>query len=221
MHWIDVAGPPGVGKSTLCDPLWGPHEVPIEDQLPPAHWQPFLDEITRLFDLIHEHWSFGPAVRMNRRSARKITTVSNRIGWLPYVQTALVQRGLGFGWRLNELGKVEECRRYFELMPVSIGVVFLSADKEIVMSRNKQRETVKQTAHENRAFMVPLMMPAIDIAREVMRERGVPVTEIDTTQPLDDARRTLVEASRRPPFDATQNGFGRQVATVSRPPVWW
>lgn len=230
MHWLDVAGPPGVGKSTLCDPLWGPHEVPILDELPPFDWQPFVDEITRLLEIIRPHWSFVPAVRMNRRSVRKIGTVC-RIGGVmyektgatkegPYIQTALVQRGLGFGWRLHEMGKVEEVRRYFEVMPVSIGVAFLHADEDEVKARNLARTEVQETAHENRGFMVPLMAPAIEIAREVLDGRGVPVVEIDTRVSVGDARRQLVEFARREPFDPDADRSGREVEAV-QPPVWW
>lgn len=220
MNWVDVCGPPGVGKSTLCDPLWGPHEVRIEERLPPYQWQPFLDEITRLLGLIRDHWSFEPAVRMNRRSIRKIATVARQDGWTPYVQTALVQRGLGFGWRLNDLGRLEEVRPFFETMPVSIGVAFLSAPQDAVEARNRHRETVKATAHENRAFMVPLMLPAIEIAREVMRERGVPTVEIDTTQPLDVARGQIADFARHPPFDPEAAGPCSEVE-VLQPPAWW
>ncbi len=227
MNWVDVCGFPGVGKSTLCDPLWKPHDIPIDmDRLPPMNWLPFLNEIQRLLELVQPHPSFVAAVRMNRRSVRKIATVArikylvpdqkigideNGIGYAdiksgPYIQTALVQRGLGFGWRLYQLDMVEEVRGYFEKMPVSIGVPFLLAHKDIVMSRNRARIEIAETAHENRDFMVALMEPAIEIAKEVMRERGVPVVEIDTEQPIEQARaelpprpRPVPRAHRRPP----------------------
>src|SRR5690606_13567141 len=49
MRWLDCAGPPGSGKSTLCDYFWDPHSIPIEDRLPPASWHDFLNEVSRLF----------------------------------------------------------------------------------------------------------------------------------------------------------------------------
>src|SRR3990167_5088788 len=73
VRWLDVCGPPGSGKSTLCDPLWGPHQVSIENRLPPAECHDFLNEVARLFYLIRSHPSLGAAIRMNNRSIRKIT----------------------------------------------------------------------------------------------------------------------------------------------------
>jgi len=219
--WLDVCGPPGSGKSTLCDALWGPHELPIEDKLPPAAWHDFLNEITRLFLLIMKHKTYRAALRMNNRSIRKIATVARTDSERPYVQTALAQRGLGFGWRLVDLGiPIEELRHYFRLMPVSIGVAVTRCPVEVVQERNRARELVKETAHENRAFMAPLMQPAIELALEVLRERGVPVIEISTDQPIEDARKQLLEFATRSPCDAAQTGLGCQVEVLS-PPPWW
>src|SRR3990167_287767 len=222
MRWLDVAGVPGSGKSTLCDPFWPPHAVAIENRLPPAQWHDFLNEISRLFWLIRKHPSFDAAVRMNNRSVRKIATVARMAGEGPCIQTALVQRGLGFGWRMNELGiDLNELRHFFRLMPASIGVAVAKCPAEIVKQRNFEQEKVKATAHENRAFMHDLMLPAIELALEVMRARGVPIVEIDTTQPLDVARKQLVEFSRQEPFDAEAAGSGCQVEVLSAPAWWW
>jgi hypothetical protein len=226
VNWLDVCGSPGVGKSTLCDTLWNPHEIPIQDKLPPADWNPFLNEITRLLGIIQPHPSFVAAVRMNRRSVRKIATVArlrptpNLSSWSVYIQTALVQRGLGFGWRLEQMGMSEEVRGYFDRMPVSIGVAFLHASAEIVAQRNTDRLKNPETAHENRDFMAPLMEPAIKIAKEVFNVRGVPFIEIDTTQPIEDARATLVEFASRQPYDPAQAGYLNK-ESVLQAPIWW
>lgn len=223
MHWVDVCGSPGAGKSTLCDSLWGPHELPIENILPPAQWHDFLNEISRLFYLIRDHWSFQAAIRMNNRSIRKIATVARGLHTPkgPYIQTALVQRGLGFGWRLNQLGlNLMELEHYFRLMPVSIGVVVVRCPQEVVIQRNHERQNIPATAHENRDFMVPLMAPCIEIAIEVLRERNVPILEVDSTQPVDVARQQLVEFARQRPFDSKAAGSDCQVPVLSKP-VWW
>ncbi|MFW5926420.1 MAG: hypothetical protein ACOCSR_00065 [Wenzhouxiangella sp.] len=223
MRWLDVAGPPGSGKSTLCDPLWGPHDLPIENRLPPAQWHDFLNEITRLFCLIEGHWSFPAAVRMNNRSIRKMASVARaaQTEHSPYIQTGLVQRGLGFGWRMNDMGiDLNELRHFFRLMPVSAGVAFTSCPLDVVAQRNRDREKVAATSHENRAFMVPLMQPAIELAQEVLRERTVPVTVIDTRQPVEDARKQLVAAAGLHPCDPEASGPGCQVEVLS-PPPWW
>ena len=243
MNWLDVAGPPGSGKSTLADPLWGPHAIPIEDRLPPASWAPFLEEITRLFGLIEKHPTIDAAHRMVNRSVRKIATVARARGFhaIPpwhdgdelkepdeicpmgvYIQTALAQRGLGFGWRMVDLGiDMKELRPYFQLMPVSIGVAFTKCPPEIVEERNRARRLVRETRHEDRHRMVGLMMPAIDIAKEVLHGRGVPTVEIDTTQPIEAARAQLLAFASLPPFDSEADGHSREAPALSQPPSWW
>jgi len=221
MQWLDVCGPPGSGKSTLCDALWGPHQLPIENRLPPARWHDFINEATRLFHLISGHWSFDAAIRMNNRSFRKVSTVARADLPGPYIQTCLAQRGLGFGWRLNDMGlDLNELRHFFRLMPVSIGVAITRCPQEVVIERNHLRETVKATAHENRHFMVPLMLPAIDIAKEVLLGRGVPIIEIDTAGSPDAGRERLVGFAAQAPFDASQDRSGCEVEVLS-PPPWW
>ena len=221
MNWLDVCGAPGSGKSTLCDPLWGPHELEIRDELPPANWHDFLNEITRLFLIIKPHSTFNAAIRMNNRSIRKIATVARTEASVPYVQTALAQRGLGFGWRMNDMGvPLEELRHYFRLMPVSIGVVVTRCPEEVVVERNHKRETVKATAHENRDFMVPLMKPAIEIAIDELCKRGVPVWEISTNQDADKSRGELQDYAAREPYNPSAGRPGDQVPAISAPP-WW
>lgn len=240
MNWLDVAGAPGVGKSTICDPLWGPHHIAPVDIPPPVEWHDFNNEVTRLLGLVRDHPSFVAAVRMNRRSMRKMAAVAAMEGSKPYIQTGFVQRGLGFGWRLVDMGKpVEELWHFFRLMPASLGVVFLEADENTLTERNKARETVKETAHENRAFMAPLMKPAIEFAKDVLSERGVPVKRIETTGDIDKARAELVAfaderaaalehahvKTLRPPYmeprNPSQARYRGEAPVFQSPPVWW
>jgi len=235
LQWLDIAGPPGAGKSTLCNPICHEHSITWDGKLPPAYWRPFLDEMTALFGLIRGHWSFTPAVRMNNRSVRKMATVErmaqeiSRVKGSPphivgpaYIQTGLVQRGLGFGWRLNQAGAdVNLIRPFFWRMPVSIGVVFLEADDETVIARNRARKQVAATAHEDRSFMVPLMREPIRIAKEVLRERGIPVLELDVQhQPQDVARAKLLEFADQGVCHAASLRSGCQGEVLSVGP-WW
>jgi len=221
MNWVDVCGAPGSGKSTLCDVLWGPHALPIENRLPPASWLDFLNECTRLFHLIKPHPTYPAALRMVNRSVRKMATVARMPGNGPYIQTGLVQRGLGFGWRLNDMSKdLNEIRHYFELMPVSIGVAVTRCPQEIVEQRNHARKLNPATAHEDRAHMVALMQPAIEIAIDVLKKRGVPIVEVDTSGSVDEARARLVEFAGRPPFDPEASGHRCQASVLSAPPFW-
>lgn len=239
MRWLDCAGPPGVGKSTLCDPLWGPHDIPLSDIAPPPDWHDFCNEVTRLLGVVREHPSFIAAVRMNRRSLRKMAAVNQMEGG-PYIQTGFVQRGLGFGWRLVDMGKpVEELWHFFRLMPASLGVVFLETNAETLVARNRARESVKETAHENRSFMGPLMQPAIELAKEILDARGVPVERIDTSDDIDKARTKLLAFAKEragrvshetilpavaprymEPGYTTPFGSGCQAPVLS-PPSWW
>lgn len=226
MNWVDVAGPPGSGKSTLCDPIWGPHDLPIEDRPPPPEWERFVRETTRLFYLIASHPTFEAAVRMNNRSFRKMATVYRSRAEGPYIQTGFVQRGLGFGWRLQDLANqghhvgVHELRRWFELMPVSIGVAFTKCPERVIVERNKEREKVKETAHENRAHMVPLMQPAIALAKEVLNGRGVRIVEINTGGDTDRGRKKLRDFAAKGIGHAAANGSGSEMAVFQKP-FWW
>lgn len=217
MRWVDVAGSPGVGKSTLCNPMWGNREVGWDGKLPPQHWQAFLDETTRLFELIRPHWSYVPALRMNNRSFRKMATVSRMQSakpW-PYIQTGFAQRGIGFGWRMHQMGiPLTEMHRWFELMPVSIGVVFLTARRETLIARNKARNK------DDRSYQVPLQEEPRRIATEVLKSRGVPILEIDTEQSEESARRELTDFAGQEPFDGEAAGHRCEVE-VRQPPPWW
>ncbi len=227
MKWLDVCGAPGSGKSTLCDPLWSPHELPIEQRLPPAKWHDFLNEITRLLHLVRPHPTIMAALRMNNRSIRKIATVarhmlaSDEFGKSPYVQTGLVQRGLGFGWRMHDLGiNLFELTHYFRLMPVSIGVAVTRCPQEEIERRNHARKLVKETAHEDRAHMVTHMLPAIEVALEVLNARGVPILEVSTDQPIEQARQELKAFAVQEPFDSEASGHSCEGEVLSAPP-WW
>jgi hypothetical protein len=234
VNWLDCSGPPGSGKSALCDPLWGPHSIPIDDRLPPTSWHDYCNELTRLFYLIRKHPTLPAAIRMVNRSVRKMATVARAKGFhaVPpegssapmgvYIQTGLVQRGLGFGWRMVDLGiDINELRHYFRLMPVSIGVVVTRCPPEIVAQRNRDREKVAATRNENREHMIPLMAPAIELAIEVLRGRHVPVWEISTTQPVEDARAQLLTYAGQGPCDAAQMGPCREMEAIQIPPMWW
>jgi hypothetical protein len=222
MRWLDVAGAPGSGKSTICYPIWGDKSVGWDGLPPPAHWKPFLDEMTRLMGFVHDHPSFEAVLRMNDRSAKKMATVARIPRDDVFIQTGLVQRILGFGWRLTHLQRdVNLIRDALLLMPVSVGVAFLEADIDTIFDRNAAREKDPRTAHENRSFQVPLMLPAIKVAKEVLLGRGVRVIEIDTTQDIDAARYQLVEFANRQSLNTAPDGPGGEMALLQTPPPWW
>ena len=206
MNWLDVAGPPGSGKSTICYPLWGDKEVVSDGFPPPAEWLDFIDEIGRLLRIVWERTLFVPelgrsidlhlpAARMNARSLHKMAAVSRMPDTErgPFIQAGFIQRGLGFGWRMVALGEdVNEIRPFFRLMPVSLGAVFLNISEEACIARNKARRLVPETAHEDRSYQVPRYQEPLRVAREVLQERGVPILELDVEhQSPDESRRQL------------------------------
>jgi hypothetical protein len=223
IRFLDVAGPPGCGKSTLCYPVWGDKSVTWDGQLPPAYWRPFIDEITALIGIVRDHPSIEAVIRMNDRSAKKMASVERMRDEGTFVQTGLVQRILGFGWRLADMKRdVNLIRRALWLMPVSVGAAFLEADDETIIARNKAREADPATAHENRAFQVPLMRPAIAIAKEVLHARGVPVIDIDVQHQSEAAARyQLLDFADQEPCDAAQIRSGGEMALLQAPPPWW
>jgi broad-specificity NMP kinase len=202
LNWLDVSGPPGSGKSTICYPIWGDRSVTWDGLPPPSAWKPFVDELNTLVRLVSDHPSAHLVAPMNDRSLKKMATVS-RMAAPPdkpvFIQTGFIQRITGFGWRLQDMNRdINLIRRALWLMPVSAGAVFLEADLETCLKRNRDRELNPATAHENRSYQVPLMMPSIAIAKEVMRERGVPVIEVDVqNQSADNARAELLSFAGR------------------------
>ena len=225
MNWLDVTGPPGVGKSTLCDPIYSHREIGWDNKLPPAYWKQYLDEITQLCRLVEDHPSFEAVVRMNNRTIRKMATVERMEqpeGRPPYIHVGFIQRITGFGWRLHEMGRdVNLIRPALWRMPVSLGAAFLEASPETVKQRNHARREVAETAHEDRAHMVDPMLPSIEIAKEVLHERGVPVVTIDVEhQEPNASRKCLVDFAGENTGYTPPVRYCREVEAVSPPGFW-
>jgi hypothetical protein len=199
MNFLDVAGCPGSGKSSLCYPIWMDRSVTWDGAPPPSSWRLFLDEITMLYGLVQDHPTFQAVLRMNDRSIKKMATVNRIQRDDVFIQTGFVQRILGFGWRLHEMGRdINLIRNALWTMPASVGVVFLEADLETLLQRNRDREKVPETAHENRSHQVPHMLACIPLAKEVLRARAVPVLELDVQhQSIEDARAQLLAFANR------------------------
>lgn len=189
MRSIDLFGPPGVGKSTLVDDLWPPRCIENDGKGYPDDWRKFVGCVRLLLDHVRDHPSFAACNSMTSRSLAKMATVYRmRDADRVYIQTGLAQRGLGIGWRLKDQERIAE---YFELMPVSLGVIMLTADVETIQRRNVERG-------KDRSHMVPLMVRPMQIAADVLKARGVPFLELDTRNPVAENVERILAFSQAP-----------------------
>jgi hypothetical protein len=183
VRFIDVSGAPGTGKSALCDELWPPRCIEYDGLGYPGEWSRFLRCVDGLLAKIRKHPSYRAAESMTTRSFRKMATVSRIQSDKIYIQTGFAQRGLGIGWRLDNPADIAE---YFELMPVSLGVVFVTR----AVKENPRRNVARG---KDRSHMVPLMVEPQRIAIDVLKSRGVSVVELSTMKPIQETKAELAE----------------------------
>jgi hypothetical protein len=217
MRWVDVAGCPGSGKSTTCYKYWADKSVTWDGGPMPGEWSPFIAAMGKLFPLVDDHATYRNVIGMNDRTAKKMATVFRMQDDRVFIQTGWMQRILGFGWRLHQMGRdINLIRPALELMPVSVGVAFLEADLPTLLQRNRDRRNNPATAHEDRGFQCGHMLACMPLAKEVMRDRGVKVIEIDVqNQSIDDARGQLLDFAYPRAYLAPQIRSGSQMAAVS------
>lgn len=223
MLWLDIAGLPGAGKSTLARPVWGDKSIGWDGLVPPAHWAQFLDEITNLCVHIQDHPTFPEILRISTRYAQKMSSVYRMQDNRVFVQTGWCQCILGFGWRVVHMNlNVNLIRRSIWLMPVSVGVAFLEASQEVIKARNRARLEDPATAQVDRSFMVEPMLPAITLAKEVLQQRGIPVIGIDVEhQSTESSREELYAFSDSTARNHVSKRVWGEISTISKPPRWW
>lgn len=168
MRWLDVAGAPASGKSTLCD-QGCPRKVEPDGLPYPIAWGEFMRRARGLISSIEAPGSALECWTILERYVEKIATVSRRDGGV-YVNTGLAQAGLEIAWRVP---RVEICADYFRLMPVSLGVAFLWADEATLVQRNRVRK-------RDRSHMVAGMERGREVANRALASRGVRVLNLDT-----------------------------------------
>lgn len=179
MRWLDYFGLPGVGKSTIVDPLPKPPTGHIV--APPLEWADFLDCVYQLLPLTDWHPT-GHVARQAIKTAIRVTAaVHAHDDPGTVVHRCFAHRGLSIAYRLRDVGDVRE---FYRLMPLSVGVVWFRADMETVRLRNAARG-------DDKFYMAAKMQEGIEIALEEFGRRGVTVHELDTTRPVDETRKDL------------------------------
>jgi len=130
---------------------------------------------------------------MLERNFRKMAVVSQMQGG-PYLGTAFAMRGIGIGWRLADMGLDPMlASSYFWSMPVSLGCVYLKCSPETLKKRNRARRYVSETSWEDRSFQIDHQARVIEILKDILKERGVPLLELDTEfQSPDQSRKQLL-----------------------------
>ena len=174
MEWVDVFGVPGAGKSSILDDIWPPNC--IEGNAPfPVEWSNFIVVVAELLGEVKDHPSYSACESMVARSMKKLANVAASTADRVYIQTGFAQRGLGFGWRLDDPSKV---KKYYETMPISIGVILLECDEEVAIERNIQRGL--EDPKKDRSDLVPLMQESLEVAKTALRHRGAPFLVLNT-----------------------------------------
>lgn len=183
MRWLDVAGAPGSGKSTLCDRKW-PRKIPLDGEPLPTRWRAFIDYAYQVAALIPSPESASACREILGRYFEKMATVERSREPGVYVNTGFAQAGLEIGWRMD--GYIAG---YFHNMPASVGVAFLWADAETLRRRNRERG-------RDRSHLVEGMERTRLVAEAVLAARGVPVVSLDTRQPRAAVANALEVAAR-------------------------
>lgn len=184
MKWVDVMGVSGVGKTTLCTPWCNPNEYSQEPFPIPKGWQEFVDCCRRLCERVKREGPGGGRSGTWRRTQNAIwrqARIASRADGGVYMNVGIAHRGLSIAWRLPD---IEEIAEFYRLMPVSIGVASLYAADDTVVARNIQRG--KTITNKQRAELALKMEAGRPACVAAMKARGIPLIEIDTTEPVDD-----------------------------------
>jgi hypothetical protein len=196
MRWVDVFGPTGVGKTTICTPLWNPDTYSQDRIELPQAWDKFAQCARRLCDLASANGHPG-AWRLTQTAIWRMQHIARMPGDGVYMNVGLAHRGISIAWRLP---KPNAIREFYELMPVSIGVASLHADIDTLHRRNVARGKVIR--NKQRSALSIRMAAVQPICVAAMKAAGVPLIEIDTTEPVADNVARLREFAGLPALAA-------------------
>jgi hypothetical protein len=172
MLWLDIAGVPGAGKSTIVGAWWPDRCISHKGARIPPEWASFIELAEGLLAQIPDRKQREQRTKLCLRGFLRAAAAAavRRPG--VYVQTGLIQRGYSICARVKDACAVES---YFSAVPVSIGVAVLLLPEKEAVKRN----------HERDADRSKLIKPVAAVQKEamrVLRERGVPLLELDGLQ---------------------------------------
>lgn len=181
---MDLFGLPGVGKSTICDPLPKPPIDKHRTVARPKEWDAFIDCVRSLLPLTEWHPSASVARRAIKTAIQVTAAVNAHEDDGVVVHRCFAHRGLSIACRMRD---PEPIREFYQLMPVSVGVAHFTAPFETVLARFAARP-----AELNRNLRPEDMVTSIGIALEELTRRGVPLVTINTMKPVEESRATLL-----------------------------
>lgn len=187
MRWLDVAGVPGAGKSTIVKAWWPDRCISHYGAKIPAAWESFIRVAEDLLSQIPDRAQRETRTRLCRRGFLRAAAAATDPRTEIYIQTGLVQRGFSICARLDNAEAIE---RYYNAMPVSLGVVMIELPEDEAVRRNIERGADRSK----------LIRPVARVQREVtavLLARGVPLLVLDGMQPVKVNRAAIWEFLRR------------------------
>lgn len=183
MQWLDVAGVPGAGKSTIVKVWWPDRHMSHKGARIPEGWASFIDVAEELLAEIPNQAQRETRTRLCRRGFLRAAAAATDDRPNVYIQTGLVQRGFSICARINDASAVE---RYYNAMPVSVGVVMITLPEAEATKRNIERGA-------DRSKLIRPVARIQAAATRVLLARCVPVLELDGTQPVKVNRARIVK----------------------------
>ncbi len=199
MRYVELVGPPGVGKTTIRQHLYRKNAVSFistslfyasfsmkkkyfggEPELA-GDYRDFAEFVGKSFNLGRK---VSPEVRAKRFNRfmngiyRTCFLKKIRLNNLVFFDEHLAQSGIALFLTIRDSSQAEAViRKYYESMPIADGTLFLKADQGVIASRQKQR-----AEEANRGLRYNDIQPGLEaqeIAIDVLSKRQVKMDVLD------------------------------------------
>lgn len=174
--WVELAGPPGVGKSTTFAAFRGPKINLSANAEPPKTWGAWIAKTDAVF---------ASLCRSRRANFHRATRIAAAIRARVLSDSLLTQRAQS----MAAVGATpDQVRQYLETMPLPDAVVFLDNGDAEIVRRNKQRGRDMSGELDSARW-------SLEIARQVLTDRGVLVkllrSDLEPGEVAEDVRGLL------------------------------